>query len=136
MDLHPLPISRLILLRMVGSTVGLGTMLIKIPIGLKWLAEEVSNSWTPYLSDDSMWITPVGPRLVHIVRDIRNIPERRIFEAKDLAIHTLRTVASLNLHHSAPLTEAEILWLVSILGNDNLWVRGIKIIDVYNGDRS
>ena len=134
MDLNSLPVSRLILIRMVATRMGLGSMLLRIPRGFDWLAKEISNSWDPVIVDSETLAVPVEPEICRIASDIKAIPETMILGNKESVNETLSVVATLNLHSGEPLSQMEIEWLIALVGT-GLWIRGLKIRDVYNDDR-
>lgn len=134
MDLNSLPVSRLILIRMVATRMGLGSMLLRIPRGFDWLAKEVSNSWDPMVLDSETLVVPVEPEISRVALDIKAIPEAKILGNKESVNETLSVVATLNLHSGEPLSQIEVEWLIALVGT-GLWIRGLKIRDVYNGDQ-
>lgn len=134
MDLNSLPVSRLILIRMVATRMGLGSMLLHIPRGFDWLAKEVSNSWDPVAINAELLAVPVEPEICRIASDIKTIPEAMILRSVASVNETLSVVATLNLHSGEPLSQIEIEWLIALVGT-GLWIRGLKIRDVYNGDQ-
>lgn len=134
MDLNSLPVSRLILIRMVATRMGLGSMLLCIPRGFDWLAKEVSNSWDPMVLDSETLVVPVEPEISRVASDIKAIPEAKILSHVESVNETLSVVATLNFHSGEPLSQIEVEWLIALVGT-GLWIRGLKIRDVYNGDQ-